>query len=135
MNGKGRICGECEVENPHNIYIGENSFVNGGQLFAGKKSKIVIGNDCMISYNVHLRTTYHNFKDRSLPMWKQGMREADIIIEDNVWIGHSAQIMSGVTIHTGSVVAAGAVVTHDVPENVVVGGVPAKILCKLGEEN
>ncbi len=85
----------------------------------------------MISYNVHIRTTYHNYKDRSMPMNKQGMSEKSIFIEDNVWIGYGAQIMSGVTIHSGSVVAAGAVVTRDVPMNSCVGGVPAKVLFDL----
>lgn len=129
--GTGRICGDVIVQNGKNIFIGNNSFVNGGQLIAGENSKIVIGNDCMISYNVHLRTTYHNYKDRSLPMNKQGMEEADIIIKDNVWIGYGVQVMSGVTINEGSVVAAGAVVTKDVPPNCCVAGIPAKVIFKI----
>ena len=127
----GRICGKTEVDFPENIYIGKNSFVNGGQLFAGKNSRIVIGNDCMVSYNVHIRTTYHYYKDKTIPMKEQGMGEKDIIIGNNVWIGHSAQVMSGVTIHDGSIIAAGAVVTKDVPPNDCVGGVPAKVLFEL----
>lgn len=127
----GRICGKTEVDFPENIYIGKGSFVNGGQLFAGKNSKIVIGDDCMISYNVHIRTTYHYYHDRDVPMKEQGMGEKDIIIGNNVWIGHSAQIMSGVTIHDGSIIAAGAVVTKDVPSNVCVGGIPARVIFEL----
>ena len=57
--------------------------------------------------------------------------EKDIIIEDNCWIGHSAHIMSGVTIHTGSVVGANAVVIKDVEPNTVVAGVPARVIAKL----
>lgn len=64
-------------------------------------------------------------------MNEQGMVEADIVIEDNCWIGHSAHIMAGVTVHSGSVVGANAVVTHDVPPNCVVGGVPARIIERL----
>lgn len=115
----------------NNISIGENSFVNGGQLAAGPNSKIIIGNNVMISYGVHIRTQYHNYKNRDIPMCKQGMSEKDIIIEDNCWIGHSAHILSGVTIHTGSVVGANAVVTKDVEPNTVVAGVPARVIAKL----
>lgn len=131
--GNGKIKGDTVCSYAENIYIGENSFVNGGQLIAGPNSKIVIGNDVMISYGVHIRTTYHNYKDRVVPMWQQGMDEADVIIEDNCWIGYNAQIMSGVIVHSGAVVAANAVVTKDVPSNVVVGGVPAKEIIRLGE--
>lgn len=100
--GKGSsVRGLVEIEHPENILIGINSFVNGGQLFAGNDSKIIIGNNCMISYNVHIRTTYHNFTDTNIPMNAQGMSERDIVIEDNCWIGHSAHIMPGVTIHEG----------------------------------
>ena len=56
------------------------------------------------------------------------MAKGDIILEDDVWIGHSAIIMSGVTLGQGSIVAAGAVVTKDVPPYAIVGGNPAKII-------
>lgn len=129
--GSGRVTGEVSLSYLNNISIGENSFVNGGQLAAGPNSKIIIGNNVMISYGVHIRTQYHNYKNRDIPMCKQGMSEKDIIIEDNCWIGHSAHIMSGVTIHTGSVVGANAVVTRDVEPNTVVAGVPARVIAKL----
>ena len=131
VGGEGRLTGNVNCDNIENIFIGKNSFVNGGDLYAGKKSKIVIGDNCMISYNVHIRTTYHNYRNRDIPMNQQGMEEKDVIIENNCWIGHSAHIMAGVTIHTGSVVGANSVVTHDVPPNTVVGGVPARVIANL----
>mgnify|MGYP004518787057 CR=1 FL=1 len=100
-------------------------------MAAGPNSRIIIGKNVMCSYGVHIRTQYHMYKDRMIPMIKQGMKEADIIIEDNVWIGHSVHIMSGVTIHTGAVIGANAVVTKDVPRDTVVAGVPAKVISHL----
>ena len=82
----------------------------------------------MISYNVHLRTDYHNYLETTAPMHEQGMSEADIIVGDDVWIGAGAQVMSGVTIGNGAVIGAGAVVCHDVPSYAVIGGVPARII-------
>ena len=61
-------------------------------------------------------------------MIDQGHIENDVIIGDNVWIGYGAQILSGVVIGSNVIVAAGAVVTKNVPNDVVVGGVPAKII-------
>lgn len=83
------------LKNPHNIIIGSNTYINGGYLFAGEKSKIIIGEDCLISYNVHIRTTTHNYKKKSIKIREQGNIEKDIKIEDDVWIGFGAQIMPG----------------------------------------
>ena len=55
-------------------------------------------------------------------MSRQGHDEADIVIGDDVWVGYGAQIMAGVTVGSHSIVGAGAVVTHDVPEFAIVGG-------------
>lgn len=127
----GIINAEVDLYHPENIFLGKNSYVNGGKLYAGNSSKIIIGNNCMISYGVHIRTTTHNYKERNVPMNNQGGYEKDIIIEDNCWIGYGAQIMPGITIHKGSVVGAGAVVTKDVEKNTVVGGVPATVIKHL----
>ena len=116
------------LENYKNIHIGEGSYINGGMLYAARDSHITIGNDCMISYDVIIRTDMHNHSDVSQLMIKQNITVKDIVIEDNVWIGHGAYIMPGVTVHRGSIVAARAVVTKDVPEFSVVAGVPAKIV-------
>lgn len=105
------------------------SFVNpGGIIYASRNAKIHIGNNCMISYNVHIRTDYHVYQNPQLPMKEQGMKEKDIYIGDDVWVGCGAQIMSGVIVGKGAVIGAGAVVCHDVPEYAVVGGVPARII-------
>lgn len=59
---------------------------------------------------------------------EQGTISSPIVIKDDVWIGHGAIITKGVTIHPGAVIAAGAVVTKDVEEFSIVGGVPAKLI-------
>ena len=124
----GRVTGEVKLNNPKNIYVGRGSYVNGGMLFASNNAKIRIGSNCMISYNVHLRTDMHLHSDTNVPMCQQGHSERDIIIGDDVWIGYGAQILAGVSVGSGSIVGAGAVVTKDVPPYVIVGGVPAKII-------
>lgn len=83
---------------------------------------ITIGHGVAISSGVTIRDSdNHAINDNAVVT-------APIVIEDKVWIGLNATILKGVRIGQGSVVAAGAVVTSDVPENTLVGGVPAKIL-------
>lgn len=118
------------VVNSHNIYIGDNSYVNGGYLIAGKTSKIIIGDNCLISDNVYLRADTHVFSVNHIDINKQGNSEADIVIGNNVWIGNRVQIMCGITIGDGAIVGAGAIVVKNVPAMSVVAGVPAKLIRK-----
>lgn len=121
---EGRVTANVDVRHPENVRIGARSYVNGGMIAASPNARIVIGEDCMLSYCVHLRTDMHRHDDVDVPMNRQGHDEADIVIGDDVWVGYGAQIMSGVTVGSHSIVGAGAVVTHDVPEYAVVGGCP-----------
>ena len=68
------------------------------------------------------------FKVKIMGLPIEGISKGDIIVEDDVWIGYRSTILSGVRIGQGAVVAAGAVVTKDVPPYAIVGGVPAKVL-------
>ncbi len=86
---------------------------------------ITIDDDVMIAANVSLISNNHDYNERQIITCKP------IHIKRNVWIGANATILPGVTIGENAVVAAGAVVSKDVPDNVVVGGVPAKIIKKL----
>jgi acetyltransferase-like isoleucine patch superfamily enzyme len=77
----------------------------------------------------------HTFARRDLPIRAQPTEERPIVIEDDVWLGASAIVLSGVTVGQGSVVAAGAVVTHSLPPYSVARGVPAQIVGMRGEES
>lgn len=127
-NYGGYISGQTILANNKNIYLGKGSSINGGQVRAGKHSKIVIGENCIFSYNVHIRTDMHVHNNIQIPIKEQGIYEEDIIIGNDVWIGYGAQIMAGVKIGNGVIVAAGAVVTKNVEDYQIVGGVPARII-------
>ena len=88
----------------------------------------------MISYAVHLRTDMHIHDSIDEPMQLQGILEKDIVIGDDVWVGYGAQILSGVIVGSHSIVAAGAVVTKEVPPYAIVGGVPARVLRYRNDE-
>lgn len=95
---------------------------------ASPNAKIVIGDDCLISYCVHLRTGMHNYIDADKHIRLQDGTEKDIIIGNDVWIGFGAQVMHGVTVADGCVIGAGAVVTHDTEPYGVYAGVPARLI-------
>lgn len=131
-----------------NVYIGrsvymwaKNSIKIGNDFYIGKYSQIecdaIIGNDVMFANFVALIGRYdHNYSEIGVPMrhttsirdrkynWK-GLHEK-VVIEDDVWVGYGAIILSGVTVGQGSIVAAGSVVTKDVEPFSICGGNPAK---------
>ena len=113
-----------------NIEIGEHCLINHNNVLqAGHgDAKIKIGNYVHTGANVMVIAFNHGFDNRELPTKMQDYYDADIIIEDDVWIGGGAIILAGVTIGKGAIIAAGAVVNKDVPEYAIVGGCPAKIL-------
>ena len=127
-NNLSLIGSKANISFPKNIYIGTNSYVNGGHFKASKNAKIVIGDNCLISFDVHMRTDMHNYESRNTFIRDQGYIEKDIIIGDDVWIGYGAQIMAGVKIGRGAVIAAGSIVTKDVSDYSVVAGVPARYI-------
>ncbi|MNO37759.1 putative acetyltransferase [compost metagenome] len=109
-----------------NITIGKNVFFNTGCSFQDRGG-ISIGDGTMLGMNVTIATLNHGL---SLDT-RNVTYPSPVIIGENVWIGSNVTILPGVTIGDNSVVAAGAVVTKNVPENTVVAGVPAKELKKI----
>lgn len=92
---------------------------------------VTIGNHVNLAQSITVTALNHNFDDANKRIDEQGVSTSQTVIDDDVWIGANAVILPGVTIGTHSVVAAGAVVTKDVPPHSLVGGVPAKIIKKI----
>jgi maltose O-acetyltransferase len=114
---------------PWNIDIGHYTNIGRYTIIACiQKGDLVIGSNVMIAPYVTITSVVHNFSDTERPMQLQGLSSKRVVIGDDVWIGTRAVILPGVTIHRRSIVAAGAVVTKDVPEYAVVGGSPAKVI-------
>ncbi|MDD4820339.1 MAG: DapH/DapD/GlmU-related protein [Flavobacteriales bacterium] len=106
-----------------NITIGKNVFINACCNFQDQGG-ITIGDGSLIGHKVVMATLNHGLA----PEDRGTLYPASITIGHNVWVGASVTILPSVTIGDNAVVAAGAVVTKDVPANVVVGGVPARVL-------
>ncbi|MEL6812939.1 MAG: acyltransferase [Bacteroidota bacterium] len=121
------------IQGTGTFMLGENSYVSSFSVI-GVNERIEIGKNVMIANAVSIRDTNHNFSDLSKPMIQQGFNTAPVKIMDDVWLGHGVVVTQGVTIHKGAIVAANAVVTKDVPENAIVGGVPAKVIKYRNEE-
>jgi len=118
---------------PHaGIWIGEHSLVGEYNVIRGQGG-VRIGNRVYTSPMVQLVAVNHVFDDPSRPFIEQGITAEGITIEDDVWIGSGVVVTDGVTIGKGAVVAAGSVVTRDVEPFTVVGGVPARLLRRVGE--
>lgn len=95
---------------------------------------VTIGSHVNLAQGITVTALNHNFKDTTLRIDEQGISTNPITIGDDVWIGANAVILPGVTIGKHAVIAAGAVVTKDVPDNCIVGGVPARILKDLNPQ-
>mgnify|MGYP000794746274 CR=1 FL=1 len=113
---------DCFFFEPRKLKIGEHSHINRN-VTLDSRGGIEIGERCSISFNCNLITGYHEIQ---APKFNYAAKP--IIISDYVHIGVGATILAGVNIGRGAVIAAGAVVTIDVSNYAIVGGVPAKII-------
>ena len=109
-----------------NIAVGNNVFINAGCKFQDQ-GRIVIGDGTFIGHNTVLATLDHDIA----PEKRHILHPAPIHIGSRVWIGANVVITKGVSIGDNSIIAAGAVVTHDIPANVIAAGVPTKVLREL----
>lgn len=107
------------------VIIGENSLVGMGNVLIGP---VHIGNNVIFAQNVVASGLNHNYENPDLPISKQNVSTAPIVIEDDCWIASNAVIVAGVTVGKHSVIAAGAVVTKNIPPFSVAAGNPAKVI-------
>lgn len=103
-----------------NVFIGRYSFLDG---------EIEIGNGVMLAGSVAIVGGDHEFRQVGRPLFASPREHWNkTVIQDDAWIGHGAIVLNGLTIGRGAMVAAGSVVTHDVPPYAIVGGNPARVL-------
>ena len=115
-----------------NVTIGNDVYIGPHALFLCTESQIFIGNKVLFGPHVTIIGGDHRITDVGRFIYdvldKHPEDDQDVHIEDHVWIGTNTTSLKGVTVGRGSVVAAGALVTKDVPPYAIVGGVPAKVL-------
>lgn len=127
------------------LSIDSESYIDGGELQSGVnfypyegRHCIAVGKTCSIAsgivFMIDMNHNYNSVFQGALPsitstrQFMKTPRKASIIIQNDVWVGYGVIIMAGVTLHNGCVVAAGSVVTKDVPPYAIVGGNPAKVI-------
>ena len=109
------------------LQMGNNSAIGDFAHF-GASGGIAIGNDVIMGSYVSFHSQNHNFKDSTKLIREQGVTSKGIIIGNNIWVGAKATFLDGCVVGNNCVVASGAVVKDVFPDNVVIGGVPAKII-------
>ena len=110
------------------VMIGDHTRIGLHNTIIGPVS---IGNHVNLAQGITVTALNHNFEDTEKRIDEQGVSTTPVVIDDDVWIGANAVILPGVHIGNHCVVAAGAVVTKDVPPHSLVGGVPAKIMKQI----
>ncbi len=116
-----------DIRNPARFRCGRRvSLGTGVTLFCS--GGLTIGSHVMLAPGVRIVTNGHRNERTDIPMRDQGIYEKPVMIGDDVWLGANVIVLPGVTIGRGAVVAAGSVITKDVPEFAIMGGVPARLI-------
>jgi len=126
--GVYRVHSTTSIRNAKNISLGfDTRITTNCIIWAGKTSKITIGDNVLIGPGVQLHASNHGYTSGKGPMTYQERVEKDIKLGNDVWIGGNSVITTGVTLADGIIVAAGSTVTKSFDEkNIIIGGVPAK---------
>lgn len=110
------------------IIIGDNVLI-GNYSIIGCSNKVVIEDNVLFGPHVHITDRNHTFEDITLPIRKQpAYSPGPVVIGKGSWLGHSVQVMPNVKIGKHCVIAAGSIVTKDIPDFTVAAGIPAKII-------
>lgn len=120
------------ITNPHQVFLGDNCVINEYSIIQSSGgAKVFIGDKVTISYGSRIITGGLKF-----PLDEFRTHEYKYVtIQNGVWLGANAVILPGVTIGENSIIAAGSVITKDVPAFSVFGGVPGKLIKKVNEQN
>jgi len=131
------------------IVFGKNVLIKEGSIIYAKKNSkvmirdssstgyhteisankhIVIGKNVIMGAYTYITDSNHGYKDHTLPIAKQAMEVGQTIIGDNVWLGRNSMLLKDSLVSENSIVAAGSVVTKKFEKNIIIGGVPAKII-------
>lgn len=130
---RSRIKRLVTIDSPENIVIGDNVSINQGS-YLSCYGGLRIGNDVSIAHDVSIMTTTHPYRN-SKQIKMNTLESSEVRIGSNVWIGMKAMILYGVTIGDDVVIAAGTLVNKNVETNSVVGGVPAKRIGSVFDDN
>ena len=123
----------CTVNNGvGDIYIGDRTRIGLGSVLIGP---VTIGKDIRLAQNVVVTGLNHNYKDITRPISEQGVSTAPITIGDETWIGANSVVLPGVSIGVHCVIAAGSIVTKNIPSYCVAAGNPAKIIRQYDESS
>lgn len=129
-----RYADDCIFNSPLMMEFGDDCSIGPHGVFYSIYKKIIFGNHVMLGPGVTMISGDHSIRKVGIPISlnqdKLPEDDADIIVQDDVWIGANVTVLKGVTIGRGAVVAAGSVLTHSVLPYLVVGGVPAKTIAK-----
>lgn len=127
IKGNPRIHPSASLRCGYNIYLGRNSHINQHCcVWASENAKIIFGDDVLMGPACKLFSSNHDTGNMDIPMNIQPFVEKDIIIGNDVWLGANTVVVAGVKIGDGTVVAAGSVVTKDLPSYIIASGIPAK---------
>jgi acetyltransferase-like isoleucine patch superfamily enzyme len=126
--GRGTIlsCKDGDIELGDHVNIGFMS-----EIFSG--SRVVVGRHGLFAAYTYLVGGGHDFESAEVPVLAQGRSSRGITLDENVWLGTGAKVLDGVTIGKNVVVGANAVVNADLPDGVIAGGVPARVIRKRDE--
>lgn len=110
------------------VIIGDHTRIGLHNTIIGP---VIIGSHVNLAQGITITALNHNFDDSEKRIDQQGISTKEVVLEDDIWVGANAVILPGVTIGTHAVVAAGAIVTKDVPPHSLVAGVPAKVIRQI----
>ena len=110
------------------VIIGDHTRIGLHNTIIGP---VIIGSHVNLAQGITITALNHNFDDSEKRIDQQGISTKEVVLEDDIWVGANAVILPGVTIGKHAVVAAGAIVTKDVPPHSLVAGVPAKVIKQI----